>query len=171
MSLINAYSGQMYNQSSQYMPAPGSYAYAVSASDTDNTTAAAKPADSGSKTEKVAGGKCETCSRRRYIDKSNESNVSFQSARHIDPSASASVVASHEREHVSNAIQKGNQPNAKLVRATVRLITAICPECGRRYVAGGVTDTLIQYSSNPYDEARKQIDASVLTGNTVDEKL
>ena len=63
---------------------------------------------------------------------------------------------------VSNAIQKGSQPGAKLVSATVRLITAVCPECGRRYVAGGVTNTVIQYSSSPYGQAQKSIDSTVL---------
>ena len=36
---------------------------------------------------------CATCKTRKYVDRSNESDVSFQSASHISPSASAAVVS------------------------------------------------------------------------------
>lgn len=116
-------------------------------------------------------GGCATCQNRKYIDRSNESDVSFQSASHISPSASAAVVSSHEREHVANAVQKASQPGAKLVSATVRLITSVCPECGRRYVAGGVTNTLIQYSKNPYSQNQRKVNDGLLRGNNVDFRL
>lgn len=95
---------------------------------------------------------CETCRRRKYVDGSNEANVSFKAPAHIAPGASASVVAGHEREHVANAVHEGNKPGAKLVSATVRLITSVCPECGRRYVSGGVTTTTVKHTSNPYSK-------------------
>ena len=114
---------------------------------------------------------CATCKNRKYVDRSNESDVSFQSASHISPSASAAVVSSHEREHVANAVQKASKPGAKLVSATVRLITSVCPECGRRYVAGGVTNTLIQYSKNPYSQNQRKVNDGLLRGNNVDFKL
>ncbi len=118
--------------------------------------------------KKIDSGVCQTCKNRKYVDVSNESNVSFQSPQHISPASSATVVMSHEQQHVANAVQKGSQPGAKLVSATVRLITSVCPECGRRYVSGGVTNTLIQYSSNPYGQSQKSIDSTVLTGANVD---
>ena len=46
---------------------------------------------------------CETCANREYKDGSDEVNVSFKSAAHIDPSAAATKVMAHEQEHVSNA--------------------------------------------------------------------
>lgn len=116
-------------------------------------------------------GGCETCRNRKYVDVSAESDVSFQTPGHISPGASAAVVGSHEREHVANAVQKASKPGAKLVSATVRLITSVCPECGRRYVAGGVTNTLIQYSKNPYSQSQKSLEGGLLAGNNVDYKL
>lgn len=113
-------------------------------------------------------GGCETCRRRKYVDGSNEANVSFKSPAHIDPASSASVVAGHEREHVANAVHKGSEPGAKLVSATVRLTTSICPECGRRYVSGGVTTTTIKYSSNPYSQELKSAIGNLMKGDKLD---
>ncbi|MCQ2537422.1 MAG: hypothetical protein MJ124_03375 [Lachnospiraceae bacterium] len=95
--------------------------------------------------------KCETCEKRTYVDGSNESDVSFKAPGHIDPDASASVVMAHEREHVANAVQEGNKKDAKLISATVQLKTAICPECGKTYVAGGVTRTQIKHTTDGSD--------------------
>ncbi len=92
--------------------------------------------------------KCETCENRQYVDGSDEPDVSFKTPGHIDPSASASVVMSHEREHVANAIQKGSKPDAKLISASVTLHTSICPECGRAYISGGTTRTKIKHTSD-----------------------
>ena len=89
---------------------------------TDNTT------DSSRRVEKT---ECQTCKARKYQDGSNESDVSFKTAGHIDPEQSYAKVSAHEREHVANAIQKGSQPNAKLISANVTLKMAVCPECGR----------------------------------------
>lgn len=90
---------------------------------------------------------CETCKRRTYVDGSDEGNVSFKTSGHISPEASASVVKAHEYEHVSNAIREGNQPDAELLSVSVSLRTAICPECGTVYVAGGETRTSIRHSA------------------------
>lgn len=118
----------------------------------------------GESTEKLAGKKsspaeCETCSNRKYQDGSNEM-VSFKSAAHISPEAAASRVRSHEQEHVSNAYKKAAQDNGKVVNASVSIKTAICPECGRTYVAGGETRTQIKYynEDNPYQQDKKAQD-------------
>ena len=68
---------------------------------------------------------------------------------------------SHEQEHVSNAYKKAAQNNGEVVQASVRLKTAVCPECGRTYVSGGETDTQIRYynEKNPYQQTMKQSDA------------
>ena len=77
---------------------------------------------------KSSPGECETCKNRKYQDGSNEM-VSFKAAGHIDPNSAASVVMSHEQEHVSNAYQKAELGNGEVVRASVRLKTDVCPEC------------------------------------------
>lgn len=120
--------------------------------------------------EKAQATECQTCNSRKYIDRSNESNVSFQTPTRISPEASYSAVAAHEQEHVSNALTKGNEPGAELVSAYVRLKTEICPECGKPYVAGGETITQIRYeTSNPYESNRKLAEESFLKGMYFDE--
>lgn len=113
-------------------------------------------------------GECQTCKERKYIDGSNEGNVSFKAPGHIAPEASAGVVMSHEKEHVANAKREGNKPGNELLSATVSLKTAICPECGRSYVAGGTTRTLIKYGDSEYDKNRKAADMDALLGANVD---
>lgn len=118
---------------------------------------------------KSSPAECESCKNRKYQDGSDEM-VSFKSAAHISPEASASRVRAHEQEHVSNAYKKAAQGNGKVLQASVTLKTAICPECGRSYVAGGTTATQIQYSDekNPYQKDKKSLDALSLTGNNFD---
>jgi len=96
--------------------------------------------------------------------------VSFKSAQHISPMASASRVRAHEQEHVSNAFTKAAQDNGKVLQASVTLKTAVCPECGRTYVAGGETTTKIKYENeeNPYVEQLKKIQGDALRGQNFD---
>ena len=73
---------------------------------------------------------------------------------------------------MANARQKSAGKNARLLSATVSLKLATCPECGRTYVAGGTTNTRIEYSEeNPYDSGRKTIEGSFLKGQNVDEAV
>lgn len=125
--------------------------------------------------EKAAGkvqgtqkSECQTCKERKYQDGSDEM-VSFKAAAHISPEASAATVRSHEQEHVSNAYKKAAMGEGKVLQASVRLQTAICPECGRSYVAGGTTTTRIQYNEDtPYGKNRKAVQAEAAKGNHVD---
>lgn len=118
---------------------------------------------------KSSPAECETCKNRKYQDGSDEM-VSFKSAAHISPAASASRVRAHEQEHVSNAYKKAAQGGGKVLAANVTLKTAICPECGRSYVAGGTTATKISYpnETNPYVKNRKAADAGALIGSHLD---
>lgn len=122
-------------------------------------------------TGKVQGAEkteCQTCKERKYQDGSDEM-VSFKSAAHISPEASAARVRAHEQEHVSNAYKKAAQGDGKVLQASVRLKTAICPECGRSYVAGGMTTTKIQYrEDNPYGKNNKALQAEAFKGNHMD---
>jgi len=113
---------------------------------------------------------CQTCENRKYQDGSDEHNVSFKAAAHIDPNAAASAVRAHENQHVSNAYKKAAQDNGKVLRASVTLHTSICPECGRSYVSGGTTNTQIKYynEENPYQKDLKQTDGLKYTGMNVD---
>ncbi len=114
-------------------------------------------------------GECETCKNRKYKDGSDE-NVSFKSATHISPEAAGAAVAGHEAEHVSNAYTKAGEKNGKVVSASVSIHTDVCPECGRVYVSGGETRTMIKYpnESNPYQQERKSQDAAKMTGRKID---
>lgn len=129
----------------------------------------AEKADEQSRTGKTEKkGECQTCKERKYVDGSDEGNVSFKAPGHIAPEASADVVMSHEKEHVANAKREGNKPGNELISATVSLKTAICPECGRSYVAGGTTRTLIKYGDSEYDKNKKAADLDAVLGANVD---
>lgn len=112
---------------------------------------------------------CQTCKNRKYQDGSDEM-VSFKSAAHISPEASAATVRAHEQEHVSNAYTKAAQNNGKVLSANVTLHTEICPECGRSYVSGGTTLTQIKYynEENPYQQALKTQDQAKYAGLHMD---
>lgn len=114
-------------------------------------------------------GECETCKHRKYQDASNEM-VSFKSAAHVPASAAASAVRAHEQEHVSNAYKKAATDNGKVIRASVAIHTAVCPECGRTYVSGGTTSTQIKYynEQNPYQQDLKSADRTKYSGMNVD---
>lgn len=98
--------------------------------------------------------KCETCENRTYVDGSNENDVSFKSPGHIAPESAASRVMAHEYEHVRNAYQEDKEKGKELVNVSVSLKTAICPECGKTYVAGGETRTTMRngVEENPYEK-------------------
>ena len=119
--------------------------------------------------KKSSPAECETCKERKYQDGSDEM-VSFKSAAHISPEAAASAVRSHEQEHVSNAYKKAAQNDGKVLQASVAIKMAVCPECGRSYVSGGVTHTQIKYGneSNPYQKDKKSQDAMGLRGANLD---
>lgn len=144
---------------------------------TDGTAQAtadgAKDAERSGKSGKVPKGECQTCKRRKYVDGSNEGDVSFKSPAHIDPSASAAVVMGHEKEHLSNAIAEGNEENKELVSASITLKTSVCPECGRVYVSGGVTNTTIRTTSgqkneNPYNKLQDDLNYKMAAGANFD---
>ncbi len=99
--------------------------------------------------------KCETCRERKYKDGSDE-DVSFKTPTHISPNAAGAAVRAHEGEHVSNAYKKAAMEGGRVIHCGVAIHTATCPECGRTYVSGGVTNTTIatpkedKNSKDPY---------------------
>ncbi len=84
---------------------------------------------------------CATCASRTYQDGSNDPGVSFKSPQHISPEISGSVVMGHEMEHVSREGSNAEMHDREVVSQSVQLFTAVCPECGKSYVSGGVTKT------------------------------
>ena len=85
---------------------------------------------------------CETCRKRRYQDDSNDSGVSFQSPTRLDPAVAGARVRGHEMEHVRREKAKADEDGRRIVSQTVQIKTDICEECGKIYVAGGLTRTV-----------------------------
>ena len=144
------------------------YGYGISDSDTKNVTG--KENGIGSVDENGKQKECQTCQKRKYVDGSDEANVSFKSAAHVSPQAASSAVRAHEGQHVSNAYSKASEKNGRVILASVQIHTSICPECGRSYVSGGVTNTQIKYynESNPYQKDLKVTDGIKARGDHVD---
>ncbi|MDF2944713.1 MAG: hypothetical protein K0S01_3571 [Herbinix sp.] len=118
---------------------------------------------------KARSSECQTCKERKYVDQSNEGDVSFKTPSHISPESSFAAVSSHEQEHVSNAISEGSKAGNQLLSSSVTLKMSVCPECGTAYVAGGETRTTIQYNTaNPYENSRKSAEGSLLKGINFD---
>ena len=102
---------------------------------------------------KSSPAECETCANRKYQDGSHENDVSFKTPSHISPSIAATVVLGHEHEHVANAYEKERNGEGEVKRVSVTLHNDICPECGRVFVAGGVTHTQMKYH---HDDEKQQ---------------
>lgn len=101
-----------------------------------------RPDDVKTAQEVIEDSECKTCAERKYQDGSDDPGVSFKTAAHISPEQAASKVRSHEYEHVVREQSKAKRENKEVVSQSVRLHTAICPECGKTYVSGGVTNTV-----------------------------
>ena len=108
--------------------------------------------DTENKSEKVEDYECKTCAARRYKDQSNDPSVSFQTPTHISPGQSAGAVMSHEMEHVRNEDAKAKREDREVIRSSVTLQYAVCPECGRAYVAGGETTTVTKAVDKEQDK-------------------
>jgi hypothetical protein len=119
--------------------------------------------------QKKSSEECQTCKNRKYKDGSNEM-VSYKSAQHISPESAAARVRAHEQEHVSNAYSKASLKGGQVIQSSVSIKTAICPECGRSYVAGGTTSTQIKYynEENPYQQDLKATDYDKYAGMNAD---
>jgi len=92
--------------------------------------------------------RCETCSSRTYVDKSNDPSASFQTPTHISPGAAAAIVMAHEREHLASDAAKAEREGREIVSQSISLSMAMCPECGIKYVSGGSARTVSAEASN-----------------------
>lgn len=144
--------------------------YETAVSGVTGDSRSANPDDVKKPGRRSSPAECETCKNRKYQDGSDEGNVSFKAPSHISPDSAAAKVRAHENQHVSNAYKKASKNNGKVMNASVSIKTAICPECGRTYVAGGLTKTQIKYSNedNPYTKNQKELDAANMRGANID---
>ncbi len=105
--------------------------------------------------EVMEDSECKTCAERKYQDGSDDPGVSFKTAAHISPEQAAAKVRSHEYEHVVREQSKADRENKEVVSQSVRLHTDICPECGRAYVSGGVTNTVTRGKTEQPAQSQK----------------
>lgn len=104
-------------------------------------------------------GECQTCKNRKYQDGSDDPGVSFKMATGVDPKLAQAAVRGHENEHVVRERAKAIQEDRKVVSQSVSYRSAICPECGKVYIAGGTTRTVTVNKPEPYspqDEEEKE---------------
>jgi len=87
-------------------------------------------------------GECQTCENRKYQDGSDDPGVSFKTATKLSPEEAATAVRGHEMEHVTREQAKASREDRQVISQSVTIKTAICPECGTVYTAGGTTRTV-----------------------------
>lgn len=93
---------------------------------------------------------CQTCKNRKYQDGSNDPSVSFKTPTKLSPERAAYAIRSHEAEHVAHAWAQAQREDKEVVSQSVTYHTAICPECGRTYIAGGNTRTTFRSAPETY---------------------
>ncbi len=91
---------------------------------------------------------CETCANRRYQDDSSDSGVSFQAPTRLTPQQASSAVVSHEKEHFTREASRAKSENKDVLVNSIRIHSAICPDCGKAYISGGETTTVTKTRKN-----------------------
>ena len=97
---------------------------------------------------------CSTCESRRYVDRSDDSSVSYQTPTNLNPRTAAADIAAHEREHVNNERARADREGREIVNQTVTIQYAMCTECNTLYPSGGTTRT---HSISSADEEQEFI--------------
>ncbi len=111
--------------------------------------------------EKKGFKECQACKKRKYMDVSDDPNVSFKAPTSLPPEAAATAVAAHENEHVRHESMNAARLGRKVVYQSVQIYTAVCPECGRTYVSGGKTTTATASKPNPDSYLGKNLDRQI----------
>ena len=114
-------------------------------------------------------GECQTCENRKYQDASDDPGVSFKSASKVGPEGAAAAVRGHEYEHVYRNQAKAAREGKEVVYQSVRIKTAICPECGDSYVAGGETTTVTKTKPETEIASADKKDGAELAAKSADE--
>lgn len=116
-----------------------------------------QPAEEAKSAQEVyEEGQCQTCAERKYQDGSDDMGVSFQTPTKLSPDQAATAVRGHEMEHVVREQAKAQREDRKVVSQSVTLHTDICPECGRVYISGGVTNTTTAAKQESQSEPQQQ---------------
>ncbi|MGN0639748.1 MAG: hypothetical protein ACI4JT_02230 [Oscillospiraceae bacterium] len=115
-------------------------------------------------------GECQTCKNRKYQDGSDDPGVSFKSASKVGPEGAAAAVRGHEYEHVYRNQAKAAREGKEVVYQSVRIKTAICPECGDSYVAGGETTTVTKTKPETVEPTEQKDNAELAAKPTDDKK-
>lgn len=161
----NAYSFPVSSMTNQAVTNPAMNDQRMNGISDPNAENKAFSADSSDRVKKT---ECQTCKNRKYVDGSDEM-VSFKAPAKMSPERAASGVRAHEQEHVNNAYGEAASKGGKVLQASVSLKMAICPECGRSYIAGGTTTTKIAYDKeNPYSRNQQELQREAATGNNID---
>lgn len=63
----------------------------------------------------------------------------MKSPTHLSTAEAGAAVSAHENEHVVREQAEASEEGREVVAESVRIFTAVCPECGRNYVSGGET--------------------------------
>ena len=116
---------------------------------------------SGSRIGKKVVKECETCKKRKYQDVSNDPSVSFKAPTSLAPGSEGMAVASHESQHVANEKGKATRNGREVVYQSVQVYSAVCPECGRVYVAGGKTTTVTREKPDPQNTVGRNLDLKI----------
>lgn len=87
---------------------------------------------------------CKTCRERKYQDGSDDSAVSFQGATKLGGNVEGAV-RGHEREHELRENAKAKLDGGNVLHSSVAITHAYCPECGARYISGGLTTIKTAY--------------------------
>lgn len=115
-------------------------------------------------------GECQTCKNRKYQDGSDDPGVSFKSASKVGPEGAAAAVRGHEYEHVYRNQAKAAREGKEVVYQSVRIKTAICPECGDSYVAGGETTTVTKTKPETVEPTEQKYNAELAAKPADDKK-
>ena len=103
---------------------------------------------------------CQTCKERKYKDVSDDPTVSFQTPTNLGRGEAAYAVRAHEQQHVSHEHAKAEREGREVVSQNVVIHYAVCPECGKVYVAGGTTTTTTR-DATPREKLGAQYGAGV----------
>ena len=123
-------------------------------------------------TKETQKAECQTCKERKYMDQSNEGDVSFPAHTLTARGQAPALVMDHAGFLGLNGVAEAQKQNKRLVSVSVSLKTGVCPECGKTYIAGGTTRTkMLTYRENPYDQGRKAVEGTMLRGMNFDQKL
>jgi hypothetical protein len=116
--------------------------------------------DRRGKRKRPSEGECQTCKERKYKDVSDDSSVSFQTPTKLGRSEAPYAVRAHEQQHVSHEQAEAEREGREVVSQNVVIHYAVCPECGKAYVAGGTTTTTTR-NATPSERLSSQYTAGV----------